>query len=504
MNLLFRIRRYFVDVERRRIFFVLLGYAAIIILLSFFHEPWRDEGQAWLLARDTNLFQLFDAAGYEGSPVLWHVLLKFFTELSLPFWCMQAFHLFLAIITGALLLFRAPFQLWQKIFILSGYFFLYEYAVIARSYVLVGLFLFLLATVYEQRFQWSIRYCILIAFLAQTTVMGLIMAGAIGCFYFFELFQKNFFSLRHILGGLLAIFSGVFAVYLLLPPVDISPHLANWELSFDFSTIVFWIWIHSYGFFPFPEIGPTFWQSPGMDSMLILVTGIFTYFIGLLLIHKKTVPLVLFFIVDFFISFVYISKSIFGARHFGMIVIFFFFVWWISFFYTERKRCRFPFSKKFLSFLSGIFLLFLFLPIIPAVYYEVTGIFSGGNQMGQYLAQYPFEEKTLVVGYPYTITTAVLPFSSPTVDAVYAPEINAIKSFAEWDAEQFQGYDISFDLIQERAELFAQNNAFSSIVYLLNEPVSDEYKEFYEEYLLDASYLADIVISDSFYLYVPR
>ncbi|MFC1598363.1 hypothetical protein ACFL2M_02415, partial [Patescibacteria group bacterium] len=46
----------------------LLGVFVIFsIVLNLNHEPWRDEAQAWLIARDVpNLLELFRLAGYEG------------------------------------------------------------------------------------------------------------------------------------------------------------------------------------------------------------------------------------------------------------------------------------------------------------------------------------------------------------------------------------------------------------------------------------------------------
>jgi len=39
------------------------------------HEMWRDEFQAWLVARDADsLVQLAGNVRYEGNPMLWHQL----------------------------------------------------------------------------------------------------------------------------------------------------------------------------------------------------------------------------------------------------------------------------------------------------------------------------------------------------------------------------------------------------------------------------------------------
>src|SRR4029079_19519456 len=70
-----------------------------------FHEPWRDEVQAWLLARgSTGLVTLVRNSRYEGAPVLWHLLLLPLTRLG---WLPLMSGLNLAFATGAVFLFAS-------------------------------------------------------------------------------------------------------------------------------------------------------------------------------------------------------------------------------------------------------------------------------------------------------------------------------------------------------------------------------------------------------------
>ena len=46
------------------------------------HELWRDEAQAWLIARDVPLSRLFAELHYEGHPALWFLLLKPLTWIT--------------------------------------------------------------------------------------------------------------------------------------------------------------------------------------------------------------------------------------------------------------------------------------------------------------------------------------------------------------------------------------------------------------------------------------
>ena len=59
-------------------------FIAIAAAASFYHEPWSDEAQAWLIARDLSIPQILRIMTYEGSPPLWHLLLKALIWLHLP------------------------------------------------------------------------------------------------------------------------------------------------------------------------------------------------------------------------------------------------------------------------------------------------------------------------------------------------------------------------------------------------------------------------------------
>ena len=89
-------------------FFIFLS-----IFLSFYHEPWLDEAQAWLISKDNNIWGMIKTMSYEGSPALWHFLIFPFTKLF-PFWVIQIIHKFFILGAILLLLFKSPFKKWQK------------------------------------------------------------------------------------------------------------------------------------------------------------------------------------------------------------------------------------------------------------------------------------------------------------------------------------------------------------------------------------------------------
>lgn len=60
-------------------------YACITFSLLFFHESWRDEAQAWLLARDCSIPELVAAMKYEGHFLLWYFILMPFAKNGFPY-----------------------------------------------------------------------------------------------------------------------------------------------------------------------------------------------------------------------------------------------------------------------------------------------------------------------------------------------------------------------------------------------------------------------------------
>lgn len=162
-------------------------FACICGLAMSLHEMWRDELQAWLIARDSNsLGQLREAMRPEGHTAIWYLLLYFITRLTHRPEAMQLLHL--AIGTGcAFVLARAaPFSRWTRVALCIGYFPVYEYGVIARNYSIGILFLLLAAALLPQRRERPWLLGLLLALAAHSNGMALIVATAFAVAVFVE------------------------------------------------------------------------------------------------------------------------------------------------------------------------------------------------------------------------------------------------------------------------------------------------------------------------------
>ena len=166
---------------------VLAAYALLITVVSAFHEPWKDETQAWRMAIDSNgLAELASNARYEGHPLLFHVLLQAVGLLSRSWWAAVALHLVVACVAAWLVLRYAPFTRLQKVLIVFGYWSAYEYSVVVRPYGLGMMLAFAACAAWLQprrRIVWTI-VCLLL--LANTTPMGTMLAMALTAAFAFD------------------------------------------------------------------------------------------------------------------------------------------------------------------------------------------------------------------------------------------------------------------------------------------------------------------------------
>ncbi|MGC2617685.1 MAG: hypothetical protein WA414_01525, partial [Acidobacteriaceae bacterium] len=116
---------------------VLSFYALVVAIGIAWHEPWADEAQAWLLARDSSFWHMMlHEIRYEGSPGLWHTLLWVLARMHVGFMGMHWVAGGIAAAAIYLLLRYSPFPLVLRVLLPFGFWFAYQDAVVARSYVL--------------------------------------------------------------------------------------------------------------------------------------------------------------------------------------------------------------------------------------------------------------------------------------------------------------------------------------------------------------------------------
>ncbi|WP_050779119.1 hypothetical protein [Lyngbya sp. PCC 8106] len=187
--------------------FLLFGLVGIL-----HHEMWRDEFQAWLLARDSaSLIELFHNMQYEGHPGLWHLCLYGLSRITHNPLIMQIFHLSVSVIIVSLIVKFSPFSPLHKFLLSFGYYFFYEYTIISRNYNLGILFIFLFCIIYLKNKVKPILIATVLALMANANVFAFILSFAFALTLidnFYSQIKANKFNKQKFLTSLLILFSG--------------------------------------------------------------------------------------------------------------------------------------------------------------------------------------------------------------------------------------------------------------------------------------------------------
>src|SRR5262245_23080088 len=103
--------------------YITAAYFLVALVGMLNHEMWRDEFQAWLVARDSHsLSELVANNKYEGHPLLWYIVLYGLTAITTNPLALQWLNL--AFGTAAVYLFcrYSNFSTLQKILFACGYY----------------------------------------------------------------------------------------------------------------------------------------------------------------------------------------------------------------------------------------------------------------------------------------------------------------------------------------------------------------------------------------------
>lgn len=179
----------------------MLVYAAIVYAMIALHEPWRDEAQAWLIARDRDAFGVMRQMRWELTPPLWHFLLFPFAKAGFPYWWSHFLNASIAVGSVALMAFASPFARWQKLVFAGCFLMAYEYSVIARSYGLAMLLGLAVAAFHAHRLRRPGIYGLLLLGLGASSAHGLILAGALALVFTWELLRERGLVGSRSLGG---------------------------------------------------------------------------------------------------------------------------------------------------------------------------------------------------------------------------------------------------------------------------------------------------------------
>lgn len=174
-------------------------YIAIIAIVMCFHEPWFDEAQSWLIARDSSLTDIISVRPhYEGHPPFWNLLLALAAKNSVPYeFGIKGIQLVCASLLGAWLIFKSPFKSASSLatfLIPFTYFACFQYGVTSRPYALLCLSLLVAAHYWnsaDSKTSSACKLAISLMFMCLLSVYGIAFAAGFTIAWIWRVFSKN-------------------------------------------------------------------------------------------------------------------------------------------------------------------------------------------------------------------------------------------------------------------------------------------------------------------------
>lgn len=184
------------DIQAGAIPRFLLGLPEIVTLCLYMgllawaiphHKPWADEAQAWQIARTLPLGQIFRLLSYEGHPGLWYLCLWVLSRLHVSYFGMRCFAAAIGFLGVAVLVTTSPFPRFIKLLLPFTFYLAFQYAIVARSYVLAPLLLFLCAYFWPQRLQRPLSIALCLGLLANVALHAAVISGGLAIVYLIDL-----------------------------------------------------------------------------------------------------------------------------------------------------------------------------------------------------------------------------------------------------------------------------------------------------------------------------
>jgi hypothetical protein len=471
--------------------FIIFFLFIVGLSLVFFHEYWRDETQSYLTVRNSHsLSELFFNSRYDGHPSLWFLFLYAIKFISPTIGMIKILHLVFAGITGWLILRFSTFSILQKILLIFGYFFFYEYAFIARNYAQGVLFIMLFCTFYPKRHESPLFIMLLAVF-----VVGAMLSNFYSFFIGLSLFgllayEFLFFRQPNTPVWPSIISLGIMASAMMLFIVDTRPpsdygYAQSWNMQMDVGRIGAAFANLWKSFVPIPKLTIQFWnKSIFGDNILTALLGLFLLpVIVFLCARKKTARLFIVFIIGLIFTFSYFKFSGY-IRHNGHMFIGFIAMLWMQPYMPGKEEKEIRFISTFLNCI----LVFQVIASVIAVYFDLNYPFSNSKKTADFIKQ-KFPNHVLV-GHEDTNTSPICAFLSRDI---YYPASDRFGSFIIFNRKRLETV-VTDSVLLNRGDSVArvQNK---QVLFILSSPVNNPSLK------LEKIFSPSIEPNESYYLY---
>ncbi|MDB5250152.1 MAG: hypothetical protein JWQ40_4546 [Segetibacter sp.] len=379
-------------------------YLIILAISVAHHEPWMDEAQAWLLAKDLGFKELFvKYLRYEGSPGLWHLVLMIPAKLGLPYVTINILSAFFSAVGVWLFIRYAPFPILIKILYPFSFFVFFQYGIVARSYCLIAPILFSLAIIYNKRYEHPYIFVLLLCLLANISAHTFLIAGSIAFIQFLGIIKEwEFLDKRskreQAISMLVFGFMALLVVFVVMtPPDQIYAGTANWGIDNFIRTTKRMVG----GSLLMNEFSSLYWFSGLVSFIIFIITVIWLTKNKMALLYL--LPLLL-------------LSTLFAIKyrnlwHQGVLFLLWLFVLWVSY-DKYRNRPRIPMGRTLIGAIALVLAVQAYW-CFDALKYDLTSNYSGSYSLAKYIKKNGLQnEKIFVSGWK---TISVLPYFNKNI-----------------------------------------------------------------------------------------
>ena len=211
---------------------IFLLYVLFGLVLLYFHEPWIDEANTWLIAKNLNFREILEEVRFDGNPCFYYFFLAIFAKMGLPYIFNNIISFFVSVFTTYLLIYRTKLNRLLVFLLLFSSLFIYYGGVFGRSYCMVNLLFVLITILYSSRDRYIVIFSVLVALLFNTHVMMFGFCFAIFCLQCYRFLNNNYVcsKKKYLLGLIIELLGMIFVVWQLFDFFN-----CNKEVSYYFS-----------------------------------------------------------------------------------------------------------------------------------------------------------------------------------------------------------------------------------------------------------------------------
>lgn len=319
----------------------LIIYLLGVCTITYFHEPWFDEAQAWAIAKSGTIKEiLFEIPHNEGHPPLWDLLLLPFAKLGAPYELSLAIvNILFITLAVSVLLFKSPFPKIVRCLLPFNFFLFYQFGVISRPYCILVLAMFLAAACHKSRNEHPVKYLLCLALMCAVHTFGIIIAGGFCIVWLVEVFSQHYKN-----GTLAKVFTDkrcwlmlALLLFVVLIFIEIFPSENTYvdgkatskeifHFSFNFIQLL-WIFLilteATIG--QVPQSLNTSYDTTSLITLSIVAVLIFVLAVSIFYSNKKLLT----FLVPYLIFSLFCTLIYFSLHHVGIITALLIYMFWV-------------------------------------------------------------------------------------------------------------------------------------------------------------------------------